>query len=97
MEATRVPKANLYPYTTDYPVVLKSHQKPEPKHRTKPEPFQLESLLRHKEEMQREQEERLRMEREEAQMRKFKALPVKRGPNPSSREGPQTPYTNSRV
>lgn len=72
-EATRVPKANPYPYTTDYPVIP---PKPEPKQCTKPEPFQLESLVRHEEEMQREQEERLRMEREEAQMRKFKAQPV---------------------
>ncbi|KEH30703.1 targeting protein for Xklp2 protein [Medicago truncatula] len=72
-EATRVPKANPYPYTTDYPVIP---PKPEPKQCTKPEPFQLESLVRHEEEMQREQEERLRMERQEAQMRKFKAQPV---------------------
>lgn len=50
--------------------------KPEPKHCTKPEPFQLESLVRHEEEMQRELEERLRMEREEAQLREFKAQPV---------------------
>ncbi|CAK8577038.1 unnamed protein product [Lathyrus sativus] len=72
-EATRVPKANPYPYTTDYPVIP---SKPEPKQCTKPEPFQLESLVRHEEEMQREQEERLRMEREEEQRRKFKAQPV---------------------
>ncbi|CAI8617418.1 unnamed protein product [Vicia faba] len=72
-EATRVPKANPYPYTTDYPVIP---PKPEPKQCTKPEPFQLESLVRHEEEMQREQEERLRMEREEERRRKFKAQPV---------------------
>ncbi|XP_027191283.1 protein TPX2 [Cicer arietinum] len=72
-EVARVPKANPYPYTTDYPVIP---PKPEPKHCTKPEPFQLESLVRHEEEMQREQEERLRMEREEAKMRKFKAQPI---------------------
>ncbi|KAE8703082.1 Protein TPX2 [Hibiscus syriacus] len=55
-EATaRVPKANPYPYTTDYPVIP---PKPEPKHCTKPEPFQLESLVRHEEEMKREMEER---------------------------------------
>jgi len=50
--------------------------KPEPKQCTRPEPFQLESLMRHEEEMQREQEERQRIEREEAQMREFKALPI---------------------
>lgn len=50
--------------------------KPEPKQCTRPEPFQLESLVRHEEEMQREQEERLRMEREEARMREFKAQPI---------------------
>ncbi|XP_045820364.1 protein TPX2 isoform X2 [Trifolium pratense] len=72
-EATRVPKANPYPYTTDYPVIP---PKPEPKKCTKPEPFQLESLVRHEEEMQKEQEERLRMEREQRKMRKFKAQPV---------------------
>ncbi|OIW06007.1 hypothetical protein TanjilG_11694 [Lupinus angustifolius] len=72
-ERARVPKANPYPYTTDYPVVP---PKPEPKQCTKPEPFQLESLVRHEEEMQREMEEKLRMEREEAEMRRFKAQPV---------------------
>ncbi|KAI8005925.1 Protein TPX2 [Camellia lanceoleosa] len=50
--------------------------KPQPKHCTKPEPFQLESLTRHEEEMQREMEKRRRMEEEEAQMRIFKAQPV---------------------
>ncbi|KAF8111729.1 hypothetical protein N665_0073s0085 [Sinapis alba] len=72
-ERARVPKANPYPYTTDYPVVP---PKPEPKQCTKPEPFQLESLVRHEEEMRREMEERMRMEREEAQKRLFKAQPV---------------------
>ncbi|KAK1363020.1 hypothetical protein POM88_038581 [Heracleum sosnowskyi] len=48
-ERARVPKANPYPYTTDYPVLP---PKPEPKPSTKPEPFQLESLVRHKEELQ---------------------------------------------
>lgn len=72
-ERARIPKANPYPYTTDYPVVP---PKPEPKHCTKPEPFQLESLVRHEEEMQREMEERRRMEEEEAQMRIFKAQPI---------------------
>ncbi|KAK9150192.1 hypothetical protein Syun_008501 [Stephania yunnanensis] len=50
--------------------------KPEAKECTKPEPFQLESLVRHEEELQREMEERQRTEREEAQMRVFKALPI---------------------
>ncbi|GMN53839.1 hypothetical protein TIFTF001_022969 [Ficus carica] len=72
-ERARVPKANPYPYTTDYPVVP---PKPEPKQCTRPEPFQLESLMRHEEEMQREMEERKRKEIEEAQIRVFKAQPV---------------------
>ncbi|GMJ05524.1 targeting protein for XKLP2 [Hibiscus trionum] len=72
-ERARVPKANPYPYTTDYPVVP---PKPEPKQCTKPEPFQLESLVRHEEEMKREMEERKKKEKEEAQMRVFKAQPV---------------------
>ncbi|GMJ05527.1 targeting protein for XKLP2 [Hibiscus trionum] len=72
-ERARVPKANPYPYTTDYPVIP---PKPEPKHCTKPEPFQLESLVRHEEEMKREMEERRKKEKEEAQMRMFKAQPV---------------------
>lgn len=70
---SRVPKATPYPYTTDYPVIP---PKPEPKHCTKPEPFQLESLVRHEREMQRELEERQRLEKEEAMMRTFKAHPV---------------------
>ncbi|EXB44629.1 hypothetical protein L484_010320 [Morus notabilis] len=72
-ERVRVPKANPYPYTTDYPVVP---TKPEPKQCTRPEPFQLESLMRHEEEMQREMEERQKKEKEEAKMRIFKAQPV---------------------
>ncbi|XP_057954417.1 protein TPX2 isoform X2 [Malania oleifera] len=72
-ERARIPKATPYPYTTDYPVVP---PKPEPKQCTKPEPFQLESLVRHEEEMQREMEERQRMEREKAQMRMFRAQPI---------------------
>ncbi|XP_022738282.1 protein TPX2 [Durio zibethinus] len=72
-ETARVPKANPYPYTTDYPVIP---PKPEAKQCTKPEPFQLESLLRHEEEMQREMEERQKNEREEAKMRIFKAQPI---------------------
>ncbi|KAI3936962.1 hypothetical protein MKX01_015177, partial [Papaver californicum] len=50
--------------------------KPEPKHCTKPEPFQLESITRHEEELQREMEQRRRMEEEEAQRRIFKAQPI---------------------
>ncbi|KAL9297734.1 hypothetical protein ACSQ67_023630 [Phaseolus vulgaris] len=72
-EIARIPKANPYPYTTDYPVIP---PKPEPKQCTRPEPFQLESLVRHEEEMQREQEEKQRMEKEEAEMREFKAQPI---------------------
>ncbi|CAN4103303.1 unnamed protein product [Withania somnifera] len=72
-ERSRVPKATPYPYTTDYPVIP---PKPEPKHCTKPEPFQLESLVRHEREMQRELEERQRLEKEEEMMRTFKAQPV---------------------
>ncbi|XP_076886571.1 protein TPX2-like [Bidens hawaiensis] len=72
-ERARIPKAIPYPYTTDYPEVP---PKPEPKQITKPEPFKLESVARHKEEVQREMEERRRLEEEEARMRKFKAQPV---------------------
>ncbi|XP_050381912.1 protein TPX2 [Argentina anserina] len=72
-ERARVPKANPYPYTTDYPVIP---PKPEPRECTKPEPFQLESLVRHEEEMQKEMEERRRLEMEEAQIRVFKAQPI---------------------
>ncbi|XP_060187948.1 protein TPX2 [Lycium barbarum] len=72
-ERSRVPKATPYPYTTDYPVIP---PKPEPKHCTKPEPFQLESLVRHEREMQRELEERQRLEKEEERMRTFRAQPV---------------------
>ncbi|KAG8386856.1 hypothetical protein BUALT_Bualt03G0192500 [Buddleja alternifolia] len=72
-ERARLPKAHPYPYTTDYPVIP---PKPEPKPCTKPEPFQLESLLRHEEEIQKEMEEKKRLEMEEAQMRIFKAQPI---------------------
>ncbi|XP_077253897.1 targeting protein for XKLP2 isoform X2 [Tasmannia lanceolata] len=72
-ERARIPKANPYPYTTDYPVIP---PKPEPKECTRPEAFQLESLARHEEEMQRKMEERERMERDEAQMRIFRAQPI---------------------
>ncbi|KAF0900746.1 hypothetical protein E2562_034783 [Oryza meyeriana var. granulata] len=72
-EKARIPKANPYPYTTDYPVVP---PKPEPKPCTRPEGFQLESLVRHEMEQQRIMEERERMEREEAQRRVVKAQPI---------------------
>ncbi|KGN43645.1 protein TPX2 [Cucumis sativus] len=72
-ERAAIPRATPYPYTTDYPVIP---PKPEPKHCTKPEPFQLESLVRHEEEMQREMDERRRIEEEETRMRMFKAQPV---------------------
>lgn len=60
----------------DYIYLLQIPPKPEPKPCTKPEPFQLESLVRHEEEMLREMEERKRMEKEEAERRRFKAQPV---------------------
>ncbi|KAL8151100.1 hypothetical protein V2J09_020908 [Rumex salicifolius] len=72
-EKSRIHKANPYPFTTDFPVIP---PKPEPKQCTRPEPFQLESLMRHEMEIQRETEERQRKEKEEAQMRVFKAQPV---------------------
>ncbi|KAJ1291031.1 hypothetical protein BS78_02G288300 [Paspalum vaginatum] len=72
-EKARLHKANPYPYTTDYPVVP---PKPEPKPCTRPEGFQLESLVRHELEQQRLMEERERMEREEAQRRIVKAQPI---------------------
>ncbi|KAH9617004.1 hypothetical protein KSS87_010356 [Heliosperma pusillum] len=72
-ERARVPKAKPYPYTTDFPVVP---PKPEAKECTRPEPFQLESLVRHEDELRREMEERQKKEREEARMRAFKAQPV---------------------
>ncbi|WOL15169.1 protein TPX2-like isoform X5 [Canna indica] len=72
-DRARIPKAKPYPYTTDFPVMP---PKPEPKQCTKPEAFQLESLVRHEEEMQRMLEERERAEREEAQRRIFRAQPI---------------------
>ncbi|XP_078433505.1 targeting protein for XKLP2 isoform X2 [Wolffia australiana] len=72
-EMARVPKANPYPYTTDYPVVP---PKPAPKECTKPDVFLLESIVRHEEVMQKKREEQERMEREEAEKRVFKAQPV---------------------
>ncbi|KAG6383195.1 hypothetical protein SASPL_157060 [Salvia splendens] len=72
-ERARIPRAHPYPYTTDFPVIP---PKPEAKPCTKPEPFELESLARHEQEMQREMEERMRMEMEEAERRRFKAHPI---------------------
>ncbi|XXG41245.1 hypothetical protein AAC387_Pa01g1752 [Persea americana] len=72
-ERARIPKAKPYPYTTDFPVIP---PKPEPKEWTKPEAFQLESLVRHEEEMQRKMAEKERMEREEAEKRLFRAQPI---------------------
>lgn len=50
--------------------------KPAPKECTKPEAFQLQSLIRHEEEVQKQTEERERMEKEEAMRRIFKAAPI---------------------
>lgn len=50
--------------------------KPEPKRCTRPEPFRLESLVKHEQETWKQMEERRRMEEEEAKMRNFKAQPV---------------------
>ncbi|XP_060201750.1 protein TPX2-like isoform X2 [Lycium barbarum] len=72
-ERSRIRKATPYPYTTDYPVIP---PKPEPKRCTRPEPFQLESLVKHEQETWRQMEERRRMEEEEAKMRTFKAQPI---------------------
>ncbi|KAM0891559.1 hypothetical protein ACQ4PT_026318 [Festuca glaucescens] len=72
-EKARKFKANPYPYTTDYPVVP---PKPEPKPCTRPEGFQLESLVRHEVEQQRLMEERERIAKEEAQKRIVRAKPI---------------------
>lgn len=50
--------------------------KPRPEDCTNPEPFQLESLVRHEEGIQGEREERLRIEKEKAQLRAFEARPI---------------------
>ncbi len=49
--------------------------KPEPKECTKAEPFQLESLVRHQEEQQRQAEERAKAEQIEAALKEFHACP----------------------
>ncbi|KAL1345912.1 protein TPX2 isoform X3 [Arachis hypogaea] len=51
-----------YPYSNDYP---QEPQKLESKQCTKPEPFQLDSLVRHEIELQQEVEEQLMVKREE--------------------------------
>ncbi|RDX91348.1 Protein TPX2, partial [Mucuna pruriens] len=71
-ENARIPKANPYPYTTDYLVVP---PKLEPNQCTGPKPFQLESLVRHEEEMQRNRKK----DREwikKRPMKEFKAQPI---------------------
>ncbi|KAG6484304.1 hypothetical protein ZIOFF_061106 [Zingiber officinale] len=72
-EIARIPKGLPYPYTTDFPVLP---PKPKPKQCTKPEGFQLESLVRHEDELQRRMEEKERAEREEAERRIFRARPI---------------------
>ncbi|GMH11074.1 hypothetical protein Nepgr_012915 [Nepenthes gracilis] len=65
-EMTRSCKAKSYCYTTDFPVIPSN---PESKQCTKPEPFQVESLVRHEEKMQRKVQERRKKETEAAEMR----------------------------
>ncbi|KAJ0448270.1 putative TPX2 central domain-containing protein [Helianthus annuus] len=72
-EQAIIPKATPYQFTTDYPVVP---PKPQPKQCTKPEPFRLESVARHEEEVRKDMEERKRLKEEEARMRMFKAQPI---------------------
>ncbi|KAG5551946.1 hypothetical protein RHGRI_010145 [Rhododendron griersonianum] len=72
-ERARVGKAKPSPCTTDYPMIP---PKPRPEDCTNPEPFQLESLVRHEEGIQGEREERLRIEKEKAQLRAFEARPI---------------------
>ncbi|KAG6530653.1 hypothetical protein ZIOFF_012896 [Zingiber officinale] len=74
-ERARIPKANPYPYTTDFPVMP---PKPELKQCITPEVFQLESLIRHEEELQRRMDEKEKAEREDAQQRIFRAQPILR-------------------
>lgn len=54
-------------------VYIQIPPKPAPKVSTKPEAFQLQSLVRHEEEVQKQMEERERMEKEETRNRIFKA------------------------
>jgi len=66
----------LWQHSSDIPTIFQIPPKPIPKECTKPEPFQLESLMRHEEELQQRMEELARIEREEEEMRKFRAQPI---------------------
>lgn len=57
-------------------VWLQMPPKPEPKQCTKPEVFQLQSLVRHEEQLKKQLEEKEKKEKEEAQGRNFKAQSV---------------------
>ncbi|KAI5074743.1 hypothetical protein GOP47_0010704 [Adiantum capillus-veneris] len=69
----RIPKANPLPFTTDYPEVP---PKPDPKECTIPQPFYLESVARHRQEMIKRADENRRIEKEEMDHRKFHAQPI---------------------
>eukprot|EP00249_Psilotum_nudum_P005062 c18542_g1_i2 orf=271-2646(+) len=69
----RIPRANVLPYTTNFPSIP---HKPQPRQTTKPEPFHLESLHRHEEEQQRRKEEILKSQKVDADLRNFHASPV---------------------
>lgn len=68
----RNPRAQPLPATTDMPQVVRRPQVPLP---TVPEPFELESLKRHKEEVRRLESERRLAARQEAAAHEFHALP----------------------
>ncbi|KAL2621963.1 hypothetical protein R1flu_002168 [Riccia fluitans] len=68
----RIPKAQLLPFTT---TIRADPPKPVTKEVTRPEPFQLESVIRHVDEQQRIAEERKRAEEMEAAMKAFRAQP----------------------
>ncbi|KAG6541554.1 hypothetical protein Mapa_017076 [Marchantia paleacea] len=68
----RIPRAHPLPFTTDIPAIP---PKPEPRGVTRPEPFQLESLIRHEDEQHRLAEERRRAEELEAALKAFRAQP----------------------
>jgi len=72
-EKARKFKANPYPYTIGYPVVP---PKCESKPCTRPEGFQLESLVKHEMEQQRLMEETEAIVKEEAQKRTVKEQPI---------------------
>ncbi|XP_024518019.1 protein TPX2-like isoform X2 [Selaginella moellendorffii] len=70
---SRIPKANLLPFTTDFPnIPAKPAQKP----CTRPEPFRLESLTRHEQEVQRLAEDRARADKQRAELSRFRAQPI---------------------